>query len=497
MKGELHNLKAPQLFEASKKEQAQYDKKIKDLKSRISRLQDEVDAIRDNRLFVDAFEWRIEFPEVLDEYGRFVGFDCIVGNPPYIQLQKMGEAADALAKMEYATYERTGDIYCLFYELGWQLLRPFGLLCFITSNKWMRAGYGENTRSFLSDKTNPRLLVDFSGVKVFDSATVDTNILLFEKSPNTHDTLCAVTSSQPCDVINNLGVYVQQQGTTRGFSGPAAWVVLTPIEQSIKRKIESIGKPLRDWDISINYGIKTGYNDAFIITTERRDEILSNCKSEEERQRTETIIRPILRGRDIKRYSYDWAGLWLINTHNGIKGKIPRIDINDYPAIKAHLDQFWDKIKTRADQGDTPYNLRNCAYSDDFSQPKIMYPNMTKFIPFYYDEKGFYQNDKSFMITGNHLAYLTAFLNSSLFKFCFLDNFPELQGGTRELRKIFFDKIPVLNVSDDVNDEFKVLVNEIQTKYSKEKAIAIDNMLFDLYDLTKAERDAIGFIEIK
>ena len=276
-----------------------------------------------------------------------------------------------------------------------------------------------------------------------------------------------------------MGVYVQQQGTTCGFSGPAAWVVLTPIEQSIKRKIESVGKPLRDWDISINYGIKTGYNDAFIITTERRDEILSNCKSEEERQRTESIIRPILRGRDIKRYSYDWAGLWLINTHNGIKGKIPRIDINDYPAIKAHLDQFCDKIKTRADQGDTPYNLRNCAYSDDFSQPKIMYPNMTKFIPFYYDEKGFYQNDKSFMITGNHLAYLTAFLNSSLFKFCFLDNFPELQGGTRELRKIFFDKIPVLNVSDDVNDEFKVLVNEIQTKYSKEKAIAIDNMLFD------------------
>ena len=305
------------------------------------------------------------------------------------------------------------------------------------------------------------------------------------------------TSAQPRDAINNLGVYVQQQGTTCGFTGHDAWVVLSPIEQSIKRKIESVGKPLRDWDINIFRGVLTGYNDAFIITTQRRDEILSNCKSGEERQRTNDIIRPILRGRDIKRYSYDWAGLWLINTHNGVKGKIPRIDINDYPAIKAHLDQFWDKIKTRADQGDTPYNLRNCAYSDDFSQPKIMYPNMTKFIPFYYDEKGFYQNDKSFMITGNHLAYLTAFLNSSLFKFCFLDNFPELQGGTRELRKIFFDKILVLNVSDDVNDEFKVLVNEIQTKYSKEKAIAIDNMLFDLYDLTKAERDAIGFIEIK
>ena len=514
LKGELHNLKAPQLFEASKKEQAQYDKKIKDLKSRISRLQDEVDAIRDNRLFVDAFEWRIEFPEVLDEYGRFVGFDCIVGNPPYIQLQKMGEAADALAKMEYATYERTGDIYCLFYELGWQLLRPSGLLCFITSNKWMRAGYGENTRSFLSDKTNPRLLVDFSGVKVFDSATVDTNILLFEKSPNTHDTLCAVTSSQPRDVINNLGVYVQQQGTTCGFSGPAAWVVLTPIEQSIKRKIESVGKPLRDWDISINYGIKTGYNDAFIITTERRDEILSNCKSEEERQRTESIIRPILRGRDIKRYSYDWAGLWLIwipwhfplhldSSIQGSSAEAEQAFMNQYPSVYQHLLLYKPQLSAR-NKAETGiryewYALQRWGanYSDDFSQPKIMYPNMTKFIPFYYDEKGFYQNDKSFMITGNHLAYLTAFLNSSLFKFCFLDNFPELQGGTRELRKIFFDKIPVLNVSDDVNDEFKVLVNEIQTKYSKEKAIAIDNMLFDLYDLTKAERDAIGFIEIK
>ena len=311
-----------------------------------------------------------------------------------------------------------------------------------------------------------------------------------------------------------MGVYVQQQGTTCGFSGPAAWVVLTPIEQSIKRKIESVGKPLRDWDISINYGIKTGYNDAFIITTERRDEILSNCKSEEERQRTESIIRPILRGRDIKRYSYDWAGLWLIwipwhfplhldSSIQGSSAEAEQAFMDQYPSVYQHLLLYKPQLSAR-NKAETDiryewYALQRWGanYSDDFSQPKIMYPNMTKFIPFYYDEKGFYQNDKSFMITGNHLAYLTAFLNSSLFKFCFLDNFPELQGGTRELRKIFFDKIPVLNVSDDVNDEFKVLVNEIQTKYSKEKAIAIDNMLFDLYDLTKAERDAIGFIEIK
>ena len=237
--------------------------------------------------------------------------------------------------------------------------------------------------------------------------------------------------------------FVRQNAAVVDFDTSDSWVILSPIELSIKKKIEAVGVPLKDWDINIYRGVLTGYNEAFIISTEKRDEILSNCQSEEERQRTEELIRPILRGRDIKRYGYDWAGLWLINTHNGIKGKLERIHIEDYPAVKAHLDQYWDKISVRADKGETPYNLRNCAYLDDFSKPKIMYPNMTKFLPFYYDEKRFFQNDKSFMITGERVAFLTAFLNSSLFKKCFIDNFPELQGGTRELRKIFFYCCPV------------------------------------------------------
>ena len=272
---------------------------------------------------------------------------------------------------------------------------------------------------------------------------------------------------------------------------------MTPIEQSIKRKIESVGVPLKDWNIQINYGIKTGYNDAFIITSQKRDEILSNCSSEEERSKTDEIIRPILRGRDIKRYGYNWADLWLINTHNGVKGRIPRIRIEDYPAIKAHLDHYWDKIKDRADQGDTPYNLRNCAYLEEFFKPKVMYPNMTKYIPFYYDIRGFYQNDKSFMITGRHIAFLTAFLNSSIFKFCFLNNFPELQGGTRELRKVFFDKIPVIQIDDQLNERFASLISEMQNDPTVEKAKYIDKLLFDVYGLTDAERDVIGFIEIQ
>ncbi|BBA29840.1 Eco57I restriction-modification methylase domain-containing protein [Prevotella melaninogenica] len=430
-------------------------------------------------------------------FGVADGFDIVIGNPPYIQLQNnSGELAKLYEDCGYSTFARTGDIYCLFYERGWQLLKEGGYLCYITSNKWMRAGYGDKTRGFFANKTNPMLLIDFAGVKIFESATVDTNILLFSRSNNQHKTTCAITNKQNKDSVNNLSDFVQQQHTVCDFSTSDSWVILSPIEQSIKRKIEAVGTPLKDWDIQINYGIKTGCNEAFIISTEKRKEILDNCQTEDERKRTAELIRPILRGRDIKRYGYVENGLFLINTHNGIRGKLPRIDINDYPAVKVHLDRYWDKISARADKGDTPYNLRNCAYLEDFSKPKIMYPNMTKYIPFYYDEKGFYQNDKSFMITGNFVAYLTAFLNSSLFKFCFLNNFPELQGGTRELRKIFFDKIPVLQVTKEINDSFISKINDIQEKYTTQKAMEIDAMLFELYRLTEEERKTIGFVEI-
>ncbi|WP_281679515.1 hypothetical protein [Synergistes jonesii] len=166
------------------------------------------------------------------------------------------------------------------------------------------------------------------------------------------------------------------------FAASDSWVILSPIEQSIKRKIEAAGTPLKDWNIQINYGIKTGFNDAFIISTAKRDEILTNCKTEDERKRTEEIIRPILRGRDIKRYSYDWAGLWLINTHNGVKEsgqvKIPRIKIDDYPTLRSHFDKYGERLAHRADQGDTPYNLRNCAYLEDFLKPKIVWARLMR-----------------------------------------------------------------------------------------------------------------------
>ena len=290
--------------------------------------------------------------------------------------------------------------------------------------------------------------------------------------------------------------YFRQNSVKANFSNSDSWVILSDIEQRIKAKIEAVGTPLKEWDINIYRGILTGYNEAFIIDKKKKDELIA------EDPKSAEIIRPILRGRDIKRYAYEATDLWLINTHNGIKEKgVKAIDINDYPIVKKHLDLYYPQLSKRTDKGDTPYNLRNCAYMEDFSIQKIMYPNMTKFLPFYLDDKGFMQNDKSFMITGKHLSYLTAFLNSSLFKYCFIDNFPELQGGTRELRKIFLDKIPVLEIDNDLNSKFEIIVSKIQANIDSstinQLLLQLDKMIFDLYELSEEERTAIGFIEIQ
>lgn len=291
------------------------------------------------------------------------------------------------------------------------------------------------------------------------------------------------------------------------FRKSEIWTIEKPISETIKRKIEAVGTPLKDWDININRGILTGYNKAFIISTETRRQILSNCRTQDEVKDTAEIIRPILRGRDIKKYGYVWSDLWIISTFPS-----RHYDINQFPALRDYflshgierLEQTGEthiirgeKIKSRKKTRNKWYETQDqINYWEDFFKPKIMYPNMTKFLPFYYDEEGFYQNDKSFMITGESIAYLTAFFNSSLFKFCFLNNFPELLGGTRELRKVFFEKIPVLKVSSETDLKFLKVVKDIQQEYTKEKAIRIDEMIFDLYDLNEEERNIIGYIEI-
>jgi len=251
-------------------------------------------------------------------------------------------------------------------------------------------------------------------------------------------------------------------------------VILSDIEQRIKAKIEAIGTPLKDWDIQINYGIKTGFNDAFVIDGKKRTELIAQDPKSEE------IIRPILRGRDIKRYGYEFADLYLlfIPWHfpfhllkpeiKGASQEAEEAFKNQYPAIYNHLLQYKTELSNR-NKSETGiryewYALQRWGanYWEDFNKQKIMYPNMTKFMPFLLDNNSFFINDKGFIITGNNLSYLIAFFNSNIFKICYRDNFPELQGGTRELRKIFFEQVKIPNIQDIIAEDFNKLVNDVQ-----------------------------------
>lgn len=489
--GELFQLtNQSQLFEMSQKEKADWNKKVKKLAGETTKLEAEINEIKNNKIYESAFEWRFEFPEVLDSEGNFVGFDVIIGNPPYIQLQKMGADADALQTMDYETYARTGDIYTLFYEKGYGLLKNNGHLVFITSNKWMRAGYGESTRKFFAEKTNPMLLIDFAGQKIFDTATVDTNILLFSKGKNRGKTLaCTIKEG----ALNNLSVFVRQNGSISRFIQFDSWVILSGIEVRIKEKVERIGIPLKNWDIHINYGIKTGYNEAFIIDGAKKDElVLADPKSVD-------IIRPILRGRDIKRYGYDFADFWLINVHNGIRERdVNPVNINDYPAVKQHLDQYYEILAKRTDKGNTPYNLRNCAYMDDFLEQKIVWGEISDKTKFCIDLKGeFVTEATTFIMTGHSLIYLLGYLNSKASEYLFSKIGTTTGVGTVRWKKFTIEQLYVPKISPERQEEYVNIVNAIIDAIQKDKPyldskIQLDRLIYQDLELSE---DEVDFIE--
>lgn len=393
------------------------------------------------------FDFEVYFSEVFHEKG---GFDILIANPPYIQLQKDGgRLAKLYENQNYQTLSRRGDIYTLFYEKGLDLLKDNGILCFISSNKWMRAGYGEKVREYFT-KHNPILLVDL-GPGVFESATVDTNILLIQKCRNQNQ-LKAVTyynkNKNISEVVDEEAVMIDELSKNPWFIGGSA-------ERRLKEKIERIGKPLKEWNVKIYYGIKTGLNEAFIITTEKRNEILSNCKDEEERKLTEAIIKPILRGRDIKRYYYEWAGLWVIGTFPAL-----RLNIDDYPAIKKYfldnfdirqLEQSGKKypelgFDARKKTGNKWFETQDqIAYYSEFEKEKVVYSEIVSQPQFYFDKEKFYVEATSFLMTGKNVKYICGLLNSEPVTYFFKQWFAG--GGLGEegyrYKKAFLENLPI------------------------------------------------------
>ncbi len=557
----------------------------------------------------DTFEWRFAFPEVLDletfeekqrrvsannaikaieskenkqeikdTFGDFLGFDLVIGNPPYIRQEAIKELKPHLQKA-FSIYKGTSDIYTYFYELGFKILKDNGILSFITSNKWCRAAYGEPLRKFLLENTTIHTYLDLNGVKVFESATVDTSILEFHKAKaNASHSLNYANpkdynpkQNEPLEESLELTQIPQDSLNTDSF------IFTSPEIATLKAKIEKIGTPLKDWDINIYRGILTGCNDVkvngkkegvFIITSKTRIEILNACDNSKnslkpylafeynknlaetkkdleckngflmlnEKERTEQIIKPILRGQDIKRYNYAWANLWLICTRNsyiitkeeaksfGLKIKdfktrkrndidcveIPPIDIEEYPALKAHFDEIANKGESkgkgfynRDDKGVTPYNLRNCAYLNEFAKPKISWQRVTQ-EPSFIIESGYYLLDSMAFLTHyslEELHYLLGFLNSKAI-FYYFKNIGHLYSDKGFLlSNQYVERFPIpkiSNISRQTHKEImecvgEILTNKKQDSTSDTKVLEsrLDSLIYQIYGLNENEINLI------
>ncbi|EAH4609851.1 class I SAM-dependent DNA methyltransferase [Campylobacter jejuni] len=453
------------------------------------------------------FEWRFEFPEILDDDGNFKGFDLIIGNPPYIRQEELKELKPHLAK-NYKVYKGTSDIYTYFYELGFNVLKDRGgVLSYITSNKYTRAGYGEALREFLLKNVKFLEYTDLNGIKVFDSATVDTSILCFEKSKSKDNKFkyLALSNEILKTCAYDIGLYKDFAEFSQNSLSKESFTFSDENTSALKAKIERIGTPLKEWyGLNINYGIKTGYNEAFIITTEKRNEILANCKDEAEKERTAKLIRKMLRGRDIKRYSYEWAGLWVIGTFPSLK-----LDIEQYPALKQYLSQFLPRIEQSGEKGCRKKTSNkwfetqdNIAYYEEFEKEKIVYPNMNKEFIAFFDNEFFLLNQKCFILSHQsnnkkELLYLTALLNSNVNFYYFKQIGAKLGASGYEMSKIFVEKLPIPKINSKnqkIADELINLADEILKAKEQDKNAntqelenKINSLVYKLYNLTEEE----------
>lgn len=370
------------------------------------------------------FEWRFEFPEILDDDGNFKGFDLIIGNPPYIRQEELKELKPHLAK-NYKVYKGTSDIYTYFYELGFNVLKDNGVLSYITSNKYTRAGYGEALREFLLKNVKVLEYTDLNGIKVFDSATVDTSILCFEKSKSKDNKFkyLALSNEILKTCAYDIGLYKDFAEFSQNSLSKESFTFSDENTSALKAKIERIGTPLKEWQgLNIYRGILTGYNEAFIITTEKRNEILANCKDEAEKERTAKLIRKMLRGRDIKRYSYEWVGLWVIfipwHFPNVEKPKIMLENEQDlkeqYPSLYKHLLSHKERLSKR-NKEETGiryewYCLQRWGanYYQEFEKEKLGWQRITQEPSFILERECILLDSMAFMVANskNELKYL-------------------------------------------------------------------------------------------
>ena len=446
-------------------------------------------------------------------FGVPNGFDVVIGNPPYIQLQKDGgRLGSKYRDAGYETFAHTGDIYQLFYERGCKLLkRGTGTLAYITSNSWLKAEYGKRLRRWFARHHTPLFLIEM-GKNVFD-AIVDASVFLVREgggktvpvpavdlgrldTQDRHELYRHFVCSSADYRDGNVSTAVHSRhrrivGEVRP-DGEVPWSIFSATEWRVLEKMKAKGTQLKDWDVKINYGIKTGYNDAFIIDDATRDALIAEdpCSAE--------IIKPVLRGQDIKRWRARLAGKWLIDTHNGY-ADIPAIKIDKFPAVKLHLDRFYPQLEQRQDQGRTPYNLRNCAYHEDFEKEKLFWMDLTEYGRFSYDNGQLFCLNTGYVLSGASVKFLCSVFNSRLGSWFIRHTALNSGMGVPRWVKFTVERLPIPKLSDAQQQPFIRLVgNIIAAKDSDPNADVateeeeINRLVYKLYGLTDIE---IGEIE--
>lgn len=480
-----------QLFEMSPKEKATWDKKVAKLTADTKKLEDEIEAIKSNKIFENAFEWRFEFPEVLNDEGEFVGFDAVLGNPPYFSLSKVKEQSDYYSQAGFETYSKGADIYCLFYERGGHILKQKGFLTYITSNSWLRAIYGELLKKHFIKNLQPISLLNIEDIQIFEEATVESNIITLQKRKLT----------EPFPVVNLSDDYILGSSLSEYFDfhhfeftvpETAEWFIGKQVESLLKMKIETNTKFLKEFNIDINRGFLTGYNQAFIIDEQKKDELIQlDAKNTE-------IIKPILRGRDVKKYNYEFSNLWVICTF-----PVLELDILQFPYIlkyfekdigRKRLEQTGEKGSRKKTSNKWFETQDTIAYWQDFNKPKIIWGEISDKPKFAYDEENYYAEATTFLMTGEKLKFLLAILNSKVSEWYFNLIGTTTGMGTNRWKKYKIEMLPIKIPTERQEKEIEILVDNIlQIKKQAPSAdttaleTQIDQLVYQLYDLTEEE----------
>jgi uncharacterized protein YjhX (UPF0386 family) len=457
----------------------------------------------DERLRINVFDWNNEYPDIM----KSGGFDAVIGNPPYVRQEGLTEVKGYFHS-HYQAFQPTADLYVNFIEKGHRLLKPTGLFGMIVSNKWLRAAYGRPLRKFLANDISVLNIVDLAGLPVFTNATVRTIILISMPRPKKRRTFSYLAPIPISDFYSirsgeQLVRAVEQKAKALPVTelSPDGWSFSDRSTQAIieKMKCSSIvliryinGKPYR--------GLITGLNEAFIIDKVKRDRLIAKNRKAEE------IIKPLIVGKDVRRYAVDFRDRYLIWTYVGV-------DIDRYPAVFEHLKKFQSQLQKRWDQGNFWWELRACDYYDRFEKQKIIYPDIATTCRFALDKNGYFGSNTTYFIPGNDL-YLLGILNSTLAQFHFSTICAGLEGRGKIYLRFFGQYLEVFPVhSINLSDSSEVAMRgrmvelvekmlsmhkqlpRVKTPHEKEALQRqidatdkqIDQLVYQLYGLTADE----------